>query len=169
MQGVARHASAQMTFGKGAARPGFQVSLERERSLLGGELHDDIDLPWPPARRMEAAADIVRLEPGAPVAGDTGVITRRVSATAEHVDAAPRYPHARRAARLVPDGMIEDFAAAFERVRKVGLAARTRRAQILRLPRLRHGFDSPPSRPELTLGRYGGHPSRVDERAREGG
>jgi len=88
-----RDASAQMASGKSAARPGFQVPLERDRSLLVRELHDDIDLPGPPTRRVEAVAGIVRLEPGAPVTGDAGVIPPRVSATAEHVDAAPRHPH----------------------------------------------------------------------------
>src|SRR5687767_9203765 len=86
-------ASAQMAFGKGAAGPRFQVALERDRSRLIGELHEDIDLPWPPARRVEAAAGIVRLEPGAPVTGDAGVIPPRVSTAAEHVHATPLYPH----------------------------------------------------------------------------
>jgi len=88
--------STKMTCGKSAARPGFQVPLERDRPLLVGKLHDDIDLPWPPTRRVEAAAGIVRLEPGAPITGDARIVPPRVSATAEHVNAAPRHPHALR-------------------------------------------------------------------------
>ena len=86
-------ASPQVACGKSAARPRFQVPLERDRSLLVGELHDDIDPPWSPTRRVEAAAGIVRLEPGAPITGDAGVIPPRVSATAEYVNATPRHPH----------------------------------------------------------------------------
>ena len=56
-----------MAFGKRDARPGLQIALERDRSLLVGDPHDDVDWPWPPTRRVEAAAGIVRLEAGAPV------------------------------------------------------------------------------------------------------
>ena len=86
-------ASPQVACRKSAARPGFQISLERDRSLLVGELHDDIDPPWSSTRRVKAATGIVRLEPGAPITGDAGVIPPRVSTTTEHVDAAPRHPH----------------------------------------------------------------------------
>ena len=55
-----------MTFGKGTAGAGFQVPLERDRSILVGELDDDIYLPGATIRRVHAAASIVRLEPGAP-------------------------------------------------------------------------------------------------------
>ena len=59
-----------MAFGKSATAPRFQVSLERDRSLLVGEPYDDIDLPRPSTRRVEAAAGIVRLDPGAPITSD---------------------------------------------------------------------------------------------------
>jgi hypothetical protein len=88
-----RALSAQMAFGKGATGSRFQVSLECDRSSLVGELHDDIDLPWPPTRGVETAAGIVRLEPSAPITGDARVVAVRVNATLEHVDAAPRHPH----------------------------------------------------------------------------
>ena len=108
-----------MAAGKSAARPRFQVPLERDRSLLIGELHDDIDLPGPPTHRVEASAGIVCLEPGAPITRDGGV-----------------------------GGEL---------------------GQILQGGGFKHHPGCPPSQLALTLGRYGGHPSRVYERAREGG
>ena len=53
-----------MALRKNATGAGFQVPLERDRSLLVGELDDDIDLPRPAVRRMKTATSIVRLEPG---------------------------------------------------------------------------------------------------------
>ena len=89
-----RTQSAQMPLGKGTTGARFQVPLERDRSLLVGKLDDDIDLPRPPSCRVKTAARVVRLEPGAPIAGDARVVALRVSGTAKHVNAAPGYPHA---------------------------------------------------------------------------
>ena len=94
-----RTQSAQMPFGKGTTGARFQVPLERDRSLLVGKLDDDIDLPRPPSCRVKTAARVVRLEPGAPIAGDARVIALRVSATPEDIDAALRHPHTPRDCR----------------------------------------------------------------------
>jgi len=87
--------SAQMASGKGTPGAGLQIPLERDRSLFVGELHDDVDLPWPPTRGVKAAAGIVRLEAGAAVTGDAGVITPGVSETPKNIDAASWDPHTR--------------------------------------------------------------------------
>jgi hypothetical protein len=84
-----------MPLGKGAAGARLQVPLERNRSALVRELHDDIDLPRPAARGVEAAAGIVCLEPGAAVGGDACVITPGVIETPKNINAAPWHPHAR--------------------------------------------------------------------------
>jgi hypothetical protein len=72
-----------MAFGKGATGSRLQVSLECDRSPLVGELHDDIDLLWPPTRGVEAAARIVRRESYAPITGDARVVAAGVRATPE--------------------------------------------------------------------------------------
>jgi hypothetical protein len=80
----------KLAAGKSAAGAGLQVALERERWLLVCELHDDIDLPRPPVRRVEAAASMVRLEPGAAITGDAGVVALGAGATPENIDATLR-------------------------------------------------------------------------------
>ena len=84
-----------MASGKGTPGAGLQIPLERDRSLLVGELHDDVDLPWPPTRGVKAAAAIVRLDAGAPVTGDAGVIALGISETPKNIDAAFWDPHRR--------------------------------------------------------------------------
>jgi hypothetical protein len=89
-----------MAFGKSATRSGFQIPLERDCSLLVGELPDDIDLPWPPARRVATATGVVRLEPTTAVTGDAGVVARWVSETPKDINAALWDPHTRSRCRF---------------------------------------------------------------------
>ena len=44
---------SEMTLGERAPRPGFQVTLESNCTLCVGEFHNDRDVPWSAARRMD--------------------------------------------------------------------------------------------------------------------
>ena len=101
---------------------------------------------------------MVRLEPGAPIAGDACVIPRRVSAAAEHVDAAPRYPHA--LCDCTSDSGWIVWGCLLRRLKKYAEPATPRAGNHGRFCEGRrkalHGLQS---RQELTLRRYGGQPS----------
>jgi hypothetical protein len=108
---------------------------------------------------VQAVAAVVCLQPGAPVTGDARVVPRRVSATAEHVDTAPRHPHATHRCRFGSGWIC--LRISLRRLKSTQGRPGARKGT--RADSAKGGFEyhprSPPSRLALTLGRYGGQPS----------
>jgi hypothetical protein len=82
------HSPRKMTLREGPARAGLQVLLEAPCRLLGPELDGDHKRPRTAVGGATARTMIVPVEARSDIAGDPGVVTRRVCIAADDVDEA---------------------------------------------------------------------------------
>jgi hypothetical protein len=77
---------SEMPLRERAAGSRLQVSLERDRSRLVGELHDDVDTPGSSIRGVPAAAVIMIEQSRRKVRRHSRVVPRRRGVVSEDVD-----------------------------------------------------------------------------------
>ena len=143
--------SSELTHCERHPRARLQIALKRYRTALIGELHNDIDDPWPARSRVWALSGIVCVETGAPIAGYAGVVTGSIRDATEHVHRAFRICHGSHACNADSNGVPSDFLnleSSPSIKRRFLLTKRWQEWQILQ-------------RAHLRATRYGGHPSRV--------
>ena len=71
--------------GRRRSRTLIQIALERQGSFFVPEVDQNIDVPRSAASRVRAMTGIVRLQTRSPVAGDAGVIPRRVRQASQYI------------------------------------------------------------------------------------
>jgi len=101
--------SSEMTHCERHTRTRLQIALKRYRTALIGELHDDIDDPWPARGRVWALSGIVCVETGAPIAGYAGVVAGSIRNATEHGHRAFRICHGSHACNADSNGVPSDF------------------------------------------------------------
>lgn len=139
------HPSPQVPLGEGAARPGLQVPFERQRAGLVAERDSHVNPPRPRPRRVTASSRIVVFEPLAQVRRYASVVARRFGLAAEDVDDALRSGHTTAGKQSPSPSECLRVLRDFGRVRELELTAGL--------------LEQPTFATELTLRRFGAHPS----------
>ena len=86
-----------------AARPGFQISLESNRTFLISGLHDNVDAPRSSGRRMRATSSVVGRKSRGDVRCQPRVVARWLDLAFQNVDEALAGGHVgRRGAKQLP-------------------------------------------------------------------